>query len=650
MGPRDWILGDSIMSLKSGRRIKVGSPDGLGPLSAGLVSKPVGTASVFGSDQPDLFVATGRGSSEPGVFLYRSVGRHKSGVPVFRKERKVHAPFLDELKQAELNLKILEAPDGTIQAFWLMGTRLTHLVYDPEDAALNESGRRTRLRLPGPAHSILPSIGQDHSVEILVGVSDGRPLKPTDHGSRDPGYRPFDGAGIWRGDLPYTCVYRFHLDERLERQMGKPTRVTPTEREALIALPGITAAELGPADPVFVAGSQLGQLLCYRPSGAGGSLERFWAVDRGGNMIRTPAVGACPVAYPSASGVRSDLIVGGEGCLQYYSFSEIEPVTGNPAYSEPGPVLEEDAEIYTGSLPVVNAVDWDGDGNLDIVLGNSEGRILFFRNAGGNEDPRFLPGSPIAANGCEIHIQAGYRGSVQGPQEARWGYACPTVVDWDGDGLPDLIMSDIRAVHQVYLNRGTKREPRLSGPRSLYCDGLELHGTWRVQPAVADMGGRTAYVMLDDDDEFHIFFKIDDFNLEDGGKLSLEDGSSIGANQLHAGGTGRLKLLLHDWDRDGRTDLLVGTPRHGSVPDRESGLPQSLGLPGAAVLLLRNVGSDQDPKFARPEVLRFKGKRVYFGHHACSPAVAEFREGVPDLIVGDQEGRLVYFGREDLSP
>src|SRR5690606_13007154 len=114
----------------------------------------------------------------------------------------------------------------------------------------------------------------------------------------------------------------------------------------------------------------------------------------------------------------------------------------------------------------------------------------------------------------------------------------------------------------------------------------DLHGTWRVQPAVGRLDGRMAYVILDDEDEFRLFWRIDDWNVEDGGKLRLTDGSTIRGNFLAAGGTGRLKLVLADWDGDGIQDLLVGTPRHGSVPNPETGLPQSKGLPGSAVLWL----------------------------------------------------------------
>ncbi|MCA9449771.1 MAG: VCBS repeat-containing protein, partial [Candidatus Omnitrophica bacterium] len=334
----------------------------------------------------------------------------------------------------------------------------------------------------------------------------------------------------------------------------------------------------------------------------------------------------------------------------YYRFTGEFTDRGSPVFEDPVPALQAEADLYAGSLPVPNAVDWDGDGDLDIVAGNSEGFVLFFENAGSNADPKYRSGVHLKAGGETVHIQPGYRLDIQGPFESRWGYVCPTVADWNEDGLPDLLMSDSTARHFLYLNAGEKTEPRLDHAKPLYLDGLELHGTWRVKPGVAKLGDRMAYVALDDDDQFHLYWRIDDQHLEEGGKLRLEDGSPIGANFLSAGGSGRLKINLHDWDQDGKVDLIVGTPRHGSVPNPEAGLPQSLGLPGSAVLFLKNTSSNAAPRYRFPIILKFRGENLYFGQHACGPATVEFStEKGADLAVGAESGRIHYFARKDLS-
>ncbi len=224
------------------------------------------------------------------------------------------------------------------------------------------------------------------------------------------------------------------------------------------------------------------------------------------------------------------------------------------------------------------------------------------------------------------------------------------MADWNEDGLPDLLMSDITAQHTVYMNRGTRERPRLAQGQPIYHDGLPLHGTWRVKPAVGRLGKRMAYVTLDDDDEFHLYWRVDDFNVTSGGKLRLEDGAPINANFLESGGTGRLKLSFGDWNGDGLPDLLVGTPRHGSVPTPDRGLPQSLGLPGSSVLVLLNNGATGEPRFQWPKLVTFNDEPIFLGQHACGPTPAPFDEDAPaDLAVGTEDGRLLFYAREDLG-
>jgi len=148
----------------------------------------------------------------------------------------------------------------------------------------------------------------------------------------------------------------------------------------------------------------------------------------------------------------------------------------------------------------------------------------------------------LSAAGRTIHHQAGYSGSVQGTGEARWGYVCPNACDWNEDGLPDLVVGDITGNYVVYLNRGTRTAPALDAARPLYCDGLDLHGMWRSRPAVGRLGSRLALVIPDGDDHLHLYWKIDDYNVAEGGKLTLDDGSLISTTYDPAGGTGRCLL------------------------------------------------------------------------------------------------------------
>ncbi len=647
VGTSGW----SASPLSSGKPILVGTNDQLGPLAThAVINTPLGFASVFGSDHPDLFVGTGRFGKDTGLFLFPFLETSKDETPVFGEGVHVTHPFEKKYPPAG---NIYQSSDGTIHGLWIQKGELVHTIFDREKISFDVKNRILLNNLPRHPQNLTILPNPNGTVEVLLEISDGVSSRPQDFSGRDPRYQPYDGAGIWRGGLPYVFLYAVTLRSFFAGPPEEIRQISVTQREVLFSYDQLAIVNLGTGrERDLIVGSHYGGLHYYHNTvDQGVALEaRVHIVRSDGNAHRHPIVKASPIAYPNNKTGFSDLVVGGEGALYFYQFTGKFTTTGKPIYNDPKPVLQKDADLYGGTLPVPNVSDWNGDGKMDFVSGNSEGRILFFQNIGSNEIPAFLPAVPLKAAGQEIHVQSGYRMDIQGPGEARWGYTCPTVADWNGDGLPDILMSDCTARHTIFLNQGDRTNPRLAAGHPLYMDGLDLHGTWRVKPAVAKLGTRMAYVALDDDDQFHLYWRIDDYNLEDGGKLKLEEGKVIGANFLHAGGTGRLKLNLVDWDQDDRIDLIVGTPRHGSVPNPENGLPQSLGLPGSAVLFLRNVNTNTEPLFAFPELLKFRGEPIFLGQHACAPAPADFGnpEGL-DLIVGEEDGRFIFYKRGDLS-
>jgi hypothetical protein len=269
---------------------------------------------------------------------------------------------------------------------------------------------------------------------------------------------------------------------------------------------------------------------------------------------------------------------------------------------------------------------------------------------GDNKNPKFRDPERVKAGGYEIDIEPGYNQDVQGPGESRWGYSCPAVVDWTGNGLPDILTGDSRGKFNVYINTGTKAKPFLEPEHPLFIDGMDMHGTWRVRPGVGRLGNRMAYIILDTDDEFHLYWQKDRYNLTDGGKLTIGDSINIRANFLNAGATGRAKILIVDWDEDGVKDLLVGTPRHGTIPEPVNGLPYRLEKNGSSVQFLRNSGTEDNPVFEYPVMLKFKGENILLGQHSCAPTVGNIgTNGKQNLIVGDETGRFIFYSRDDLE-
>jgi hypothetical protein len=635
----------ALWALDSGKPIPVGAGARRAPLSVGLSSYPVGCGRLSGARQPDLFVVAGAHSPEPGLYLCRSKGSTADGVPVFGHPEKVAYP--GAAPKTFPNCTVYQ--DGaSIHGLFLIDRELVHAILDSAKLAFVEHARIQLDTLPRAPSAVGVVTNTKAGVDLLFSVPDGAGHPPPGPGSRDPAYVPYDGMGIWRGGLSYLGLYVASRPSLASGPLGPVRPALENPRQVLLSNRNLTIANLGSSHTRdVISGSLFGDTYYYRNRSANGLdlEEKRLAVNTGGVALRHPIIHNSPIAYPNPATGLSDLISGGEGALYWYRFTGRFNAHAQPVFADPTPVLEAEAKLYAGSLPVPTIVDWDGDGVLDIVAGNSEGRILFFRNHGTNLAPAFASGVALQAGGREIHVQPGYKGDIQGPGEARWGYVSTNVIDWNGDGLPDILMGDSLSRHTVLINRGTRRQPKLDPEHPLYVDGLDLHGTWRVRPGVAKLGGRMAYVALDDQDQAHLYWRLDDFNLADGGKLRMENGELITANFISAGGTGRSKFELCDWDGDGIVDLLIGTPRHHSIPNPQTGLPRAHGMLGATVLFLKNTGTNLAPKYRFPVVFKHRGVPVYLGHHEIGVSAGALGAGGPNLVISREDGRLFFFSR-----
>lgn len=328
-----------------------------------------------------------------------------------------------------------------------------------------------------------------------------------------------------------------------------------------------------------------------------------------------------------------------------------------PQFLPPRYFQQQADTLKCGALATPVAYDWDGDGDYDILSGNTAGYIEYFENLSGVgvEFPKWAAPVRLKAGDETFRAIAGPNGSIQGPAEAKWGYSCLSVADWDGDGLPDIVFNDIWGKVRWLKNVGTRIAPRLAEPQSIQVDwettppkpswtwwnpsDQELVTQWRTTPVAIDWtgDGNTDLVMLDQEGFLVLFRRTkvgDELRLSPpervfmGENLSATDsrqtikvptGGPLQLNTGTAGASGRRKIWIADWDGDGHLDLLANS---------------------TSANLLRQTKSIDAKWYFRDQGPLVKQS---IQGHSTSPTVVDFNgDGIQDFLAGAEDGRFYY--------
>ncbi len=349
-----------------------------------------------------------------------------------------------------------------------------------------------------------------------------------------------------------------------------------------------------------------------------------------------------------------DIICGDEdGRVAFVENTGTFDANETPQFEEPRYFQQKSQDLKFGALATPLSVDWDDDGDEDLICGNTSGNIAFIENLDGKNPPKWAVPKILKAGGKTIHIQAGLNGSIQGPAERKWGYTVLNVCDWDHDGELDIIFNDIHGTIRWFKNSGEQLEEarqvkvRWNGnpPKPEWNwrtpKKEELSTQWRTTPMTVDWNkdGLNDLIMLDHEGYLAFFERK-----KEGGELFLLPGNRIfksgrsgnknptaPANEAKQGGgllrlndgiggrSGRRKLTLTDWDGDGDLDLLANTKN---------------------VALLENTGTKDG--FTTFENRGDLHHRALAGHTTCPTVVDWDKNGVPDLLAGAEDGRFYF--------
>ncbi|HEX2897995.1 MAG TPA: VCBS repeat-containing protein, partial [candidate division Zixibacteria bacterium] len=256
--------------------------------------------------------------------------------------------------------------------------------------------------------------------------------------------------------------------------------------------------------------------------------------------------------------------------------------------NESGSFIEETKNLISqfdlGNDSKPALADLDNDGDIDMLVGGNLGKLRYFENTGNSFSPAFETDT------------AGFQGMMIG------SYSAPALVDWDSDNDLDLLIGNVNGRIEYWRNDGDASNfvatLVTNQMAALINDTLKVIKVDQLAvPCPADLNNDGLIDLVLGEWDFNGLANV----------LLFENTGTIGNPVLNRVTNRFIKVLdqngdtlyrdftvpmLHDWDEDGKKDLIIGgryggltlylnTAATGQLPDSSTLIKSADIIPGA---------------------------------------------------------------------